>query len=51
MFYEEQALVSDAEAYFGLSAEEARDLEIRQIEYGRRRGPAMTIYLLVARRR
>ena len=51
VFYEEQALVSEPEGYFGLSAQEARELEIRQIEYGREQGPAMTIHLLVARRR
>lgn len=50
-FYEEQALVSEPEGYFGLSAREARELEIRQIEYGRQFRPYMTVFLLVARRR
>jgi SAM-dependent methyltransferase len=51
VFYEEQALVSQPEGYFGLSAQEARELEIRQIAFGREHGPYMTIHLLVARRR
>ena len=47
-FYEEQALLSEPHGYFGLSAEQARQLEIRQIEFGRRFRPYMTIYKLVA---
>lgn len=50
-FYEEQALLSEPEAYFGLSAQQARELEIRQIEFGRENRPYMTVYQLVARRR
>jgi len=49
--FEEQALLSEPEGYFGLSAEEARALEIRQIEFGRKHNPYMTIYKLVAKRK
>ena len=50
-FYEEQALLSEPEGYFGLDAQRARELEIRQIEYGRENKPYMTVYQLVAKRR
>lgn len=50
-FYEEQALLSEPVGYLGLSAQQARELEIRQIEYGREHRPYMTIYQLVAKRR
>lgn len=50
-FYEEQALLSEPQGYFGLSPQQARALEIRQIEYGRENRPYMTAYRLVARRR
>ena len=50
-FYEEQALLSEPEGYFGLSAQQARELEIRQIEFGRENRPYMTVYRLVARRK
>jgi SAM-dependent methyltransferase len=50
-FYEEQALVSEPTGYFGLSAQQARELEIRQIAWGRQHRPYMTVYQLVARRR
>lgn len=49
--FEEQALLTEPEGYFGLSARQARELEIRQIEYGRENRPYMTIYKLVAKRR
>jgi cyclopropane fatty-acyl-phospholipid synthase-like methyltransferase len=49
-FYEEQARVSEPEGYFGMSPQEARALEIRQIEWGREHRPYMTVYELVARR-
>jgi SAM-dependent methyltransferase len=50
-FYEEQALLTEPEGYFGLSPQQARELEIRQIEYGRENRPYMTIYQLVAKRK
>ncbi len=50
-FYEEQALLTEPEGYFGLSTQQARELEIRQIEYGRENRPYMTIYQLVAKRK
>jgi cyclopropane fatty-acyl-phospholipid synthase-like methyltransferase len=50
-FFEEQALLSEPQGYFGLSAQQARELEIRQIEYGRVNRPYMTIYQLVAKRK
>jgi SAM-dependent methyltransferase len=50
-YYEEQALLSEPTGYFGLDAQQARALEIRQIEYGRENRPYMTIYQLVARRK
>jgi len=50
-FYEEQALLTKPEGYFGLNAQQARELEIRQIEYGREKRPYMTIYQLVAKRK
>ena len=50
-FYEEQALLTEPEGYLGLSAEQARALEIRQIEYGRENRPYMTVYKLVAKRK
>ncbi len=50
-FYEEQALLSEPTGYFGLSAQQARELEIRQIEFGRENRPYMTVYQLVARRK
>ena len=50
-FFEEQALLTEPEGYFGLDAQQARDLEIRQIEYGQSQRPYMTIYKLVARRK
>jgi SAM-dependent methyltransferase len=49
-FFEEQALISEPEGYFGMTAQEARALEIRQIEWGRQHRPYMTVYELVARR-
>jgi SAM-dependent methyltransferase len=48
--FEEQALLTEPEGYFGLSAQQARALEIRQIEYGRENRPYMTLYKLVAKR-
>jgi SAM-dependent methyltransferase len=51
LFYEEQALLSEPEGYLGLSAQQARELEIRQIEFGRESRPYMTVYRLVARRK
>jgi hypothetical protein len=50
-FYEEQALLTGPEGYFGLRAQQARELEIRQIEYGRENRPYMTVYQLVAKRK
>ena len=50
-FYEEQALLTEPEGYLGLSAQQARELEIRQIEYGRENRPYMTVYQLVAKRK
>ncbi len=50
-FYEEQLLYTEPEGYFGMSAAEARALEIRQIEYGQEHRPYMTVYQLVARRK
>jgi len=50
-FYEEQALLTEPEGYLGLSPQQARELEIRQIEYGRENRPYMTVYQLVAKRR
>jgi SAM-dependent methyltransferase len=52
-YFEEQALLADLEGdgYFGMSAFEARELEIRQIEYGRENRPYMTVYQLLARRK
>jgi len=50
-FYEEQALLTAPEGYLGLSAQQARKLEIRQIEYGRKNRPYMTAYKLVAKRK
>jgi hypothetical protein len=49
-YYEEQALLTEPEGYFGLSPQQARELEMRQIEYGREHRPYMTAYQLVARR-
>jgi SAM-dependent methyltransferase len=49
-YFEEQALLSKPQGYFGMSAEEARALEIRQIEWGRAHRPYMTVYELVSRR-
>ena len=50
-FFEEQALLAEPTGYFGLSAQQARELEIRQIEFGRENRPYMTVYQLVARRK
>jgi SAM-dependent methyltransferase len=50
-FYEEQLLFTEPEGYLGLSAQEARALELRQIEYGREQRPYMTVYELVATRK
>ena len=50
-FFEEQALLTEPEGYFGLSPQKARELEIRQIAYGRENRPYMTVYQLVAKRR
>ena len=50
-FYEEQALISEPEGYFGMSPQEARALEIRQIAWGQEQRPYMTVYELVAKRR
>jgi SAM-dependent methyltransferase len=49
-YFEEQALISEPHGYFGMSPQEARALEIRQIEWGRAHEPYMTVYELVARR-
>lgn len=49
--FEEQALLTEPEGYIGLSARQARELEIRQIAFGRESRPYMTLYHLVARRR
>jgi SAM-dependent methyltransferase len=48
--YEEQALISEPKGYFGMTPQEARALEIRQIEWGREHRPYMTVYELVARK-
>jgi hypothetical protein len=50
-YYEEQALLTEPEGYFGMSPSEARELEIRQIEYGRENRPYMTVYRLLAKRK
>jgi SAM-dependent methyltransferase len=50
-YYEEQALITQPQGYFGLSPKEARRLELAQIEYGRVKRPYMTAYQLVAVRR
>ena len=50
LYFEEQALISEPEGYLGMSPQEARALEIRQIEWGREHRPYMTVYELVARR-
>ena len=50
LFFEEQALLTEPEGYLGLSPKEARELEIRQIQFGRENRPYMTVYMLVARR-
>jgi SAM-dependent methyltransferase len=50
-FYEEQALLTEPQGYFGMSPQEARELEMRQIEWGRENRPYMTAYQLVAKRR
>lgn len=53
IFYEEQALLTDPQSrdFFGVeTAQQERELELRQIEYGRAHRPYMTIYQLVARR-
>ena len=50
-FYEEQALLTEPEGYLGLDPQQARELEIRQIEYGRENRPYMTVYQLVAKRK
>ncbi len=49
--FEGQALLTEPEGYIGLSARQARELEIRQIAFGRENRPYMTLYHLVARRR
>ena len=51
-YFEEQALLTDpGEGYLGLNGPQARELELRQIAYGRENRPYMTVYQLVARRR
>ncbi len=50
-FYEEQALLAEPEGYFGLSAQQAWELELRQIGFGRENRPYMTVYQLLARRK
>jgi cyclopropane fatty-acyl-phospholipid synthase-like methyltransferase len=50
-YFEEQALLTEPEGYFGFNAQEARALEIQQIEFGRENRPYMTIYELVAKRK
>jgi SAM-dependent methyltransferase len=50
-YFEEQALLTEPEGYFGLNPQQARALEIRQIEYGREHWPYMTVYQLVAKRK
>jgi hypothetical protein len=44
-------LFTEPEGYFGLSPQEARALEMRQIEFGREYRPYMTVYQLVAKRK
>jgi SAM-dependent methyltransferase len=51
LYFEEQALLTPPQGYFGLTPKQARRLEMQQIEYGRRKRPYMTIYQLVAERK
>ena len=46
--FEEEILSSTPVGYLGLSPQQARDIEIRQIVYGRTNKPYMTIFLLTA---
>ena len=46
--YEEEILSSTPVGYLGLSPQQARDIELRQIMYGRTHTPYMTIFLLTA---
>ncbi len=52
-YYEEQALIADLDDYsmWGLSPEQGRELEVRQILFGRENRPYMTNYRLVARKK
>jgi len=46
--FEEEILSSKSVGYLGLSPQQAREIEIRQIVYGRTNKPYMTIFLLTA---
>jgi cyclopropane fatty-acyl-phospholipid synthase-like methyltransferase len=48
IMYEDEILNKTPEGYLGLSPQQARDIEIRQIMYGRTNKPYMTIYILSA---
>jgi SAM-dependent methyltransferase len=48
ILYEEEIMAKSPEGYLGLSPQEAQELEIRQIIYGRENEPRMTIYLAAA---
>jgi SAM-dependent methyltransferase len=50
IMYEDQIQHSQSEGYLGLNAKQARDLELRQIQYGRNHEPYMTIYTLAAQK-
>jgi SAM-dependent methyltransferase len=48
IMYEDEILNKAPEGYLGLSPQQARDIEIKQIIYGRTNKPYMTIYILSA---
>jgi hypothetical protein len=51
VLHEEKLLAAPAEGYQGLSPAEAKDIELRQILYGRQNEPYMTVFVAIASRR
>ena len=51
ILHEEKLVAAPPEGYLGLSAKEAKDIELRQILYGRENEPYMTVFVASASRR
>ncbi len=48
ILHEEKIMAAPPAGYLGLTAEEAQDIEIRQILHGREHEPRMTVFVIAA---